>query len=440
MFRIKRGGIHPDGHKSLSAEKAIEVMPVPPKFFIPLRQHIGVPCQPLVKAGDNVKKGQVVADHPEKKAPPVHSSTSGKVKEIGNFPHPVFGMSQSIVIESDGKDEWMENFLIERDFEKLSVEEMVDIIYRNGIVGMGGAAFPTHTKLMPPKNKMIDTLIINGAECEPYLTADYRIMVEYPDLVMKGARMIMKILNVKDCFIGIEENKPKAIETVQNYAEREGIKIAVLKTIYPQGGEKMMINAITGKEIPSGKLPMDVGCVVQNVATCAAIAEAVCRNIPLIERIVTVSGKAIMAPKNILARIGTPFKDAIDFCGGFRSVPGKVIMGGPMMGIAQAGINSPIVKATSGILALTKKEVDYGDERPCIRCGRCNEVCTMRLRPNILSILSEKHKHQTALAEYDLLDCVECGCCTYVCPAKRNIVHYIKLSKAKNSLAGKAAV
>ena len=433
MYKIKKGGVHPADKKRRTMDSPIEPMPVPPRLFIPLKQHIGAACAPVVKAGDTVKKGQVIAENEDKKAPPVHSSTSGKVRDTGNYPHPVLGTSPCVVIEPDGKDEWLEGLLTERDYRQIPADELVDIIYRNGIVGMGGAAFPTHTKLSPPAGKKIDTLIVNGAECEPYLTSDYRILLEHAEEVVKGCKIAMKILNVRTCYLGIEDNKPAAIAAMEGPCAREGIILAVLKTAYPQGGEKMMIHAITGREIPSGKLPMDVGCVVQNVATCMSIANAVEKNIPLIERVVTVAGKAAAEPGNVLVRIGTPIKDVIDFRGGFSSMPGKVIMGGPMMGIAQGNIGAPVVKATSGILALTKKEIQYGDERPCIRCGRCQAVCTMRLRPNILSILSEKHKHQTALVEYDLLDCVECGCCTYVCPAKRNIVHYIKLSKAKNA-------
>ncbi len=433
MLKIWKGGIHPPDNKSPLAERNIETMPIPKLLYISLKQHIGNACLPSVKAGETVKKGQEIAGSEDKKAPPIHSSTSGRVKDIGNHPHPVLGMSQCIVIEPDGRDEWYEGLNEPGNFENYTPEELIEIIYQNGIVGMGGAAFPSHAKLSPPRDRIIDTLIINGAECEPYLTSDYRTMLESPELVIKGCRIIMKILNVVNCYIGIEDNKPEAVSIMGKICMGHGIKIAVLKSIYPQGGEKMMIRAITGHIIPSGKLPMDGGCIVQNVSTCAAIARAVENNIPLIERIITVSGKAIMKPKNLQARIGSTFRDIIEFCGGFKSMPGKVIMGGPMMGIAQSGIDTAIVKATSGILALTRDEIIYGDERPCIRCGRCLDACTMNLRPNMLSILSEKHKHQTAMVEYDLLDCVECGCCTYVCPAKRNIVHYIKLSKAKNA-------
>ena len=432
MLKIKHGGIHPTDNKDLTANNPIETLPIPAKLIIPVKQHIGAPCTPVVKIGDLVKKGQVLAEDLAKKAPPIHSSSSGKVIDIGTYPHPVFGMAQSIVIETDGEDAWLTDLLTERKIDDLSVAQLIELVFQNGIVGLGGAAFPTATKLQPPKDKKINTIIINGAECEPYLTADYRIMLEHPEQIIQGCRIVMKILNVQNCLIGIEDNKPKAIELLQNLGSPYGIKVVALKTLYPQGGEKMMINVMTGLEIPSGKLPMDVGCVVQNVTTCLAIANAVLKNIPLIERVVTVSGKSIVNPKNVLAKIGTSFKDAIDFCGGFSGTPSKLLMGGPMMGIAQGTIDTIIVKATSGILALNKKDIDFSEERPCIRCGRCVDACTMRLRPNILSMLSEKHKHKTALVEYDLLDCVECGCCSFVCPAKRNIVHYIKLSKTKN--------
>lgn len=243
----------------------------------------------------------------------------------------------------------------------------------------------------------------------------------------------MKILNVRYCYIGIEDNKRKAIRLLKKLTSGTNINIINLNTRYPQGAEKMIIKAVTGREVPSGKLPMDIGCVVQNVGTLAAITNAVEKNIPLIERVVTVSGDAVNSPKNLMVKIGSTFKDLFNYCDGIKEAPGKIIMGGPMMGIAVANIESAVIKSTSGILAFTKKEVNFGEERNCIRCGRCNDVCPMRLRPNILSILSERRKHQTALVEYDLMDCVECGSCSYICPAKRNIVHYIKLSKAKNA-------
>lgn len=434
MFGKIKGGVHPRDEKNFTVNKKIEFLPIPAKLIIPVRQHIGEPATPIVKVGDIVKKGEIIADIGNGKTPPIHSSTSGKVLDIGDYPHPLFGISPSIVVEADGKDEWKENLLIQRNYENISIDELITIIYRNGIVGMGGAAFPTNIKLSPPKDKKIDTLIVNAAECEPYLTSDYRTMLEYPDEIVKGCLIVMKILEVNICYLGIEDNKPEAIQLLREKCKNTPIQIAVLKTRYPQGAEKMMINAITGREVPSGKLPMDVGCVVQNVSTLKAITDAVEKNIPLIERVVTVSGNSVKEPKNCMVRIGTVFKDVFDYCGGLRGNYGKIIMGGPMMGLSQVRIDTPVIKSTSGILALPKSEIRIGTERSCIRCGRCLEACTMHLRPNMLSILSEKGRHQTAQTEFDLMDCVECGCCSFVCPSKRNIVHYIKQSKFKNAM------
>lgn len=434
MLRIKKGGVHPHDEKKSTENKKIENLPVSAKLFIPLRQHIGEPAVPVVKAGDAVRKGQMIAESPDGRATPVHSSTSGKVAEIGNYMHPVYGLTPCIVVESDGLDQWEDGLLKERNWETLSNEEMIDIIFKNGIVGMGGAGFPTHIKLSPPKDKKIDTLIVNGAECEPYLTSDYRMMIEFPDEIIKGTLIAMKILNVQTCYLGIEHNKPEAIKLMTEKCKGTPIQVVELETRYPQGAEKMMIKVITGREVPSGKLPMDAGCAVQNIGTLKAIAEAVEKNIPLIERVVTVAGKTVKDPKNLMVKLGTPFKDLFDYCGGFIAPNGKIIMGGPMMGMAQVNLDSVVIKAVSGIVSIAENDVDYKPERACIRCGRCNEVCTMLLRPNILSILSEKGQHQTAQTDYDLMDCVECGCCYYVCPSRRNIVHYIRQSKARNAM------
>ncbi len=434
MLKIKKGGVHPHDEKKSTEDKKIEYLPASPKLFIPLRQHIGEPAVPVVKAGDMVKKGQVIAESPDGRGTPVHCSTSGKVLEIGNYAHPIYGLSACVVVESDGQDEWQENLLTERSYENLSAAELIDIIFKNGIVGMGGAAFPTHIKLSPPKDKNIDLLIVNGAECEPYLTSDYRMMIEFPDEIIKGIKIVMKILNVQKALIGIEHNKPEAIKLMREKCKGTSIEVLELETRYPQGAEKMMIKVMTGREVPSGKLPMDVGCVVQNVGTLKAVTDAVEKNIPLIERVVTVAGRTVKDPKNLMVKNGTPFKDLFEYCGGFTGINGKIIMGGPMMGMAQVSLDAVVIKATSGVVAIADNDVDYKPERACIRCGRCVEACTMGLRPNILSILSEKGQHQTAQTDYDLMDCVECGCCYYVCPSRRNIVHYIRQSKAKNAM------
>ena len=436
MAKSFHGGIHPDDRKRYTASKPIEVAPVPAKVIIPVRQHIGAPCSPIVKVGDLVKKGQVIAEAQAFVSSPIHASTSGKVVEIAEYPHPVFGSCNAVVIESDGQDEWVEGLPLHRDWKTLEVTEIKDIIRQTGMVGMGGATFPTHIKMAPPADKEIHTFILNGAECEPFLTADHRVMLEQSDKIVTGMQIAMKALGVSKGYIGIEENKPDAIATLTKACNGvNGLEVIALQTKYPQGAEKTLISVICGKDVPSGGLPMDVGVVVQNVGTVVAIADAVEQGIPLIERVTTVTGGAVAEPKNIRFRIGTTFKSAVELCGGFNEKPAKVIMGGPMMGMAQRTVDVPIIKGTSGILALSAADVNIGPERPCIRCGRCVEACPMGLVPSMLSILSERGAHAVAKSEYDLLDCVECGSCVYVCPAKRNMVHYIKLSKAQNAAA-----
>jgi len=435
MAKSFRGGVHPDDRKRYTAAKPIEAAPLPPKVIIPTRQHIGAPCTPVVKVGDAVKKGQVIAEAQAFVSSPIHASISGKVTEIAEYPHPVFGTCPAVVIESDGLDEWADGLPTSRDWRGMAADGLKDIIRRAGIVGMGGAAFPTHVKLAPPPEKKIDTFILNGAECEPFLTADHRVMLEAADRVAAGMQIAMKALAVDKGFVGIEENKPDAIAALQKAVAGSGIEVVPLKTKYPQGAEKTLIKVVIGREVPSGGLPMDVGVVVQNVGTVVAIADAVERGLPLIERVTTVTGGAISEPKNLRLRIGTTFAAAIELCGGFKEQPVKLIMGGPMMGMAQCRADVPIIKGTSGILALSASDVNAGEEKPCIRCGRCVEACPMGLVPSMLSILGQRGLFQVAKEEYDLLDCVECGSCVYVCPAKRNIVHYVKHLKAQNAAA-----
>lgn len=434
MFKSFRGGVHPNDRKSYTSGKAIEVLPVPNKVTIPVRQHIGAPCSPIVKKGDEVKKGQVIAKTDAFVSANIHASISGKVVDIGDYNHPVFGKCQAIVIENDGKDEWVEGIPVERnDWEKLDKKELLNIIKEAGVVGMGGATFPTHVKLSPPPDKKVDTFILNAAECEPYLTADHRMMLEQSERIVNGVKITMKVLGIDKGYVGIEQNKPDAIAAMQKAFEGTGIQVVGLPTKYPQGAEKMLIKVLVEKEVPSGGLPADVGVVVQNVGTVAAISDAVLKGIPLIERVTTVSGGAIKEPKNLLVRVGTLFSDAIEYCGGFSETPEKLLSGGPMMGMAQANIDLPIIKGVSGILALSKKDVNSGKESACIHCGRCVEVCPMHLVPSKLSILGERGLYEQAKEEANLLDCVECGSCVYVCPAKCNIVQYIKYCKAQNA-------
>ncbi|WP_378953114.1 electron transport complex subunit RsxC [Pelosinus sp. sgz500959] len=434
MAKSFRGGIHPDDRKRYTASKPIQVAPVPEKVIIPVRQHIGAPCSPIVKVGDLVKKGQVIAEAQAFVSSPIHASTSGKVVEVAEYPHPVFGSCTAVVIESDGQDEWVDGLPLERNWKTLEISEIKDIIRQSGMVGMGGATFPTHIKMAPPAEKPIHTFILNGAECEPFLTADHRVMLEQSERIVTGMQIAMKVLAVTKGYIGIEENKPDAIAALTKACNGvDGLEVVTLQTKYPQGAEKTLISVICGTDVPSGGLPMDVGVVVQNVGTVVAIADAVEKGIPLIERVTTVTGGSVAKPQNLLLRIGTTFAQAVTLCGGFVEKPVKVIMGGPMMGMAQRTLDVPIIKGTSGILALSETDVNVGPERPCIRCGRCVEACPMGLIPSMLSVLAERRAYSVAKEEYDLLDCVECGSCVYVCPAKRNIVHYVKLSKAQNA-------
>ncbi|MCB2339996.1 electron transport complex subunit RsxC [Clostridium estertheticum] len=433
MIKSFRGGIHPNGSKNYTASKPIEIATLPSKVVIPVSQHIGAPCVPTVAKGDYVKKGQVIATSPAFVSSPVHASISGIVKDIALYPHPVFGKCLSIVIENDGKDEWIEGIPLVRDWEKLGADEIKGIIKDAGIVGMGGATFPTFVKLSPPKDKKIDTFILNAAECEPFLTADHRMMLEHSDKIAIGVKLVMKVLGVEKAFVGIEDNKPDAVIAMQKAFEGTTVKVMAIPTKYPQGAEKMLIKVLVDREVPSGSLPMDVGVVVQNVGTVVAICDAVVSGIPLIERVTTISGSAVKEPKNLLLRIGTTFEEAIENCGGFKEPPAKIIMGGPMMGFAQSNLNISIIKGVSGILGLTKKDINNGTQSPCIRCGKCVSVCPCGLNPSMLSILGERDMYEEAKLEQNLFDCAECGSCVYVCPAKRNIVQYIKYSKMRNN-------
>ncbi len=427
MFKSFWGGIHPQDGKALAKDKPIEEMAPPAELVVPLSQHIGAPCTPCVKAGDLVKRGQLIGTSPAFMHADIHAPASGKVVRIEERPHSGRVSCPAVVIACDAEDVWVDGLPLSRDWKAMTDEEILSAIQSAGIVGMGGATFPAHIKLKP--SKPVDILILNGAECEPYLTADYRLMLEEPAHIVEGVQILAKVLGVKRSVIGIEDNKPEAIAALEKACAGTAIEVMALKTKYPQGAEKMLIKVIAGREVPMGGLPMDVGAVVQNVGTVAAIDDAVVRGLPLTERVTTVSGDAIAEPKNLRVRIGTKFSDAIAFCGGLREEPDKLIAGGPMMGMAQTTAEVPIMKGSSGILALTRKITEHGPEMNCIRCGRCVKACPMGLVPSMLSILSERQDFAACRDEYGLMNCVECGCCTYVCPAKRNIVQYIKNAK-----------
>lgn len=427
MFKSFLGGIHPHDGKELAKDQPIEAMPVPQQLVVPMSQHIGAPCAPTVKVGDVVKRGQLIGTSPAFMHADIHAPVSGKVIKIEDRPHSGRISCPSVVIESDGEDVWADGLPLDRDWMAMANEDILGAIQSAGIVGMGGATFPAHIKLKPAKP--VDILILNGAECEPYLTADYRLMLEESGKIVTGTQILARILGVERSVIGIEDNKPEAIRSMQQACEGTGVEVAALRTKYPQGAEKMLIKVVAGREVPMGGLPMDVGAVVQNVGTVAAITDAVCHGLPLTERVTTVSGDAVSQPKNLRVRIGTTYRDAIAFCGGFRETPDKLLAGGPMMGMAQFSEDVPIMKGSSGILALTKKITEHGPEMNCIRCGRCVQACPMGLVPSMLSILSQRADFASCRDDYGLMNCVECGSCTFVCPAKRNIVQYIKNAK-----------
>ena len=418
------GGIHPD-YEKITQGKKIRVSRLPKKVVIPLMQHTGVVCKPLINVGDHVKVGQKIGDVDAFISAPLHASISGKVTEIKEMPHPVGTNFLSIIIESDGKIEWHES-VKPNNVESLSKEDIIKIIREAGIVGLGGAAFPTHVKLTPKKEKKIDTVILNGSECEPFLTSDHRLMIEETEKIIKGLKLIMKAVDAEKAFIGVEDNKKNAIALLKDNI-KDSIEVVELKTKYPQGAEKMLIYSITKRKVPPKGLPLDIGVIVNNVGTAKAVYDAVYDGKPLVERVVTVTG-AVNSPENLLVKNGTIFRDIINECGGYKTNVKKLIMGGPLMGIALSSDNVPVVKATTGILVLDKIETE--EEKTCIRCSKCVDVCPMFLVPTTIAKYTDKNMIKEA-DSYNALDCFECGCCAYVCPSKIPLVQKIKYAKAE---------
>lgn len=419
MLSFKHG-IHIKDNKNLTENKKIEVMPMPKTVCIPLSQHIGAPCEALVGVGDNVQVGQLIGKSDKFMSANIFSSVSGTVKEFIEIPTATGQKVKHICIENDFKDDKV--FL--EPLKNPTQNQILDRIKEAGIVGMGGAAFPSHIKLSPPKDKKIDTLIINGAECEPYITCDNRVMLEYSDKLISGIKLIAKALNVKDIYIGIEDNKPEAIQKLKKY---EGINVMPLKSKYPQGAEKQLIYAITKRKVPLGGLPMDVGCVNDNIHTAYSVYKAVYEGIPCYERVVTISGRAVEKSGNYLIRTGTSFRYISDYCK-LKNKPQKVISGGPMMGFSVFNMDIVISKATSSILFLNEDEVSKIESDTCINCGRCAKACPMYLMPMYIDSYSLEGDYKNA-KKYGALDCIECGCCAYVCPAKRPLVQSIRLAK-----------
>lgn len=431
MRTFKIGGIHPNDAK-LSAGVAIEVMPLPLQVSIPVAQHIGAPATVVVAKGDKVKAGTLIAQATGFVSANVHSSVSGTIAKIDNEPDASGNRRQVVVIDVEG-DEWEENVDLKGDFKRtfnLSSEEIIAKIKDAGIVGMGGATFPTHVKLMPPPGKVAEVLIINAVECEPYLTSDHALMLEHADEVLIGVQLLMRAAKVNRAMIGIENNKKDAIKLLQEKASKLiGIEICPLKMKYPQGSEKQLIDALIGRQVPSGALPIEVGAIVQNVGTAYAVYEAIVKNKPLVERIVTVTGQSLAQPKNVLARIGTPMSALIAFAGGMPENTGKVIAGGPMMGRAVVNVDAPIQKGSSGILLMPEALSERVEMDNCIRCGKCVSVCCMGLQPYLLMNLVEKKMWQEAEQEA-VYDCLECGSCSFTCPAHRPLLDYIRYGKS----------
>jgi len=435
-----KGGIHPDDMKAATCGKPIIDLPASKEMVYPLQQHIGAPAAPCVSIGDRVLLGQKIAEAGGVVSAHIHSSVSGTVTAI----EPRLTISgikvNSIVIENDGLDEVSDN-IQPKSWQEMSAKEIVDAVREAGIVGLGGATFPTHVKLSPPPDKKIKYVIINGAECEPYLTSDHRAMLETPDEIIEGIKILMKVFDLKTGYVGIEENKPDAIKTMTEYAQKEKdckIEIVKLKTKYPQGSEKHLIKAVTGREVPSGKLPMDVGAVVDNIDTCAAIARVFMYGAPLLKRIVTVSGDCIENPSNFRVRIGTNIEDLIEKCGGLIKPAVKVIVGGPMMGIAISDTNIPVIKGSSGLLALSEEALPKKTPQNCLRCGKCVEGCPMNLLPNAIKE-AVRAENMEKLEKLNIMDCIQCGSCTYVCPAEQTPLQYIRTGKTKLTKARQEA-
>jgi len=430
MKKTFRGGVHPPENKHRTEGSAIVTMPPPSRVVLPVSQHLGAPARPCVEVGQRVRVGEVVAEPGGFVSTPIHATISGTVEAIEPRPHPVGLTVPAIVIKADGEDEWVPTGKSARiDIAPFSPDEIRSAVHDAGVVGLGGAAFPTHVKLSLPPDKKIDLYLLNGTECEPYLTCDTRIMIERPRDVASGLLLMMRATGVKRGVIGVEDNKPQAIKTILEETQRRPeLSIEILRVKYPQGAEKNFINALLGREVPSGGLPMDAQVGINNVGTSVAVADAVLRRKPLVERVMTVTGDAVAEPKNVLVRIGTLFTDVLDFCGGLVEMPGKVIMGGPMMGLAQWTTDVPVVKGTSGLLVLPADQVEDLAYGACIRCGSCVRACPMRLVPSLIGQLGEARRADEAV-RYGVLDCVECGCCTYVCPSRRPMVHWVKWIK-----------
>ena len=424
-----RHGVHPPELKELTAAVPIRRLPFPAEVLLPLSQHAGKPAVPLVRAGDRVERGDKIAEADGWMSSPVHASAAGTVRGIELCPHPSGAWQPAIRIVVAPHSAQVPRRRMIPDWHGLSREQLVDAVRQAGVVGLGGAAFPTHVKLVPPENAAIDTILVNGCECEPYLTTDHRTMVEYPERVHLGIRIMMTCLGVRRALIGVERNKPDAIAALE--ATRPGdldVTVTPLTVKYPQGAEKMLIHALLGREVPSGKLPMHVGAVVHNVASIATIAEVFETGLPLIERIVTVTGRGVRRPSNVIVPVGTRVRELIDSCGGMTEDAREIVFGGPMMGQAQASLDTPVTKGTTGVIVLTAAEVKPQRTYPCIRCGHCLDACPVFLNPQLLGQLAQAERWGE-MAAHHLADCMLCGCCGYTCPSNIPLTQLFALAK-----------
>jgi electron transport complex protein RnfC len=430
-FTFKRG-IHPNEQKQYTDNVPINFLsPIAKSEMVfPMVQHLGAPCRPIVNVGDKVLLGQKIGDSDAFVSSPVHSSVSGTVKDISPHLTAIGTIVNSIIIENDGAFEEHESITPNINYNDMTKEQILARIREAGIVGLGGAGFPTHVKLSPPPEKKIDTIIINGSECEPYLTTDNRVMIEEADRLVTGTQIILKVIGGgARALISIEDNKPEAIEALKKACKNvDGIDVAVCKTKYPQGAEKQLIWALTKREVPSGGLPADAGCIVNNIDTVIAIHRAFIRGRPLMRKVVTLTGEAIKNPGNYKVRLGTKLSDLVEMAGGFKATPWKVVVGGPMMGVAIFDINVPIVKTTSGVLFLTENEAHIPEEQNCIRCGQCVEHCPMGLIPTELNI-DVLRENSEMFIKHNGLECIECGSCSYICPAKRRLSQAIRTTR-----------
>ncbi len=434
LLTFPKGGIHPPDEKALSQDCAVEIMPTPEEVEILLHQHFGAPCKSLVKKKDHVEEGDLIGEVEKGLGANLHSSVSGTVKGIGFSAHPISVKTPSVLIETD-PDAAPKSYPT-LPWEALSSQQLLEKVKAAGIVGIGGAGFPTHVKLSPPPDAKVDTLILNGAECEPYLTTDHRLMVEQAEQVIEGAGIILRILGIKECHVGIESNKPDAIKAMKkavSETNNKDVRILInpLVVKYPQGSEKQLIESITKRRVPGFGLPFDVGVIVQNVGTAKAIYDAVVHEKPLYEKIITVSGRGINRPANLFVKIGTRVSDIVSYLGGVKPELSKIVMGGPMMGFAVSTMEIPVTKTTSGVLFLTAAEINSKPHGQCIRCGWCQNVCPMGLSPNEIGIYVEAGRADET-SRFGVFECFECGCCAYTCPAKRPLVQFIRLAKMKS--------